>query len=64
MVDQDTADANMAHQETMLTVSNFKKACDAGRGGIMFCTSRGKIATSLKLTNHYSRCAVVFGIPF
>lgn len=27
-------------QENMLAISNYKKACDSGRGAVLFCLAR------------------------
>lgn len=56
-------DFELVHRENILAVSNFKKACDSGRGGILFATATGSLASSISLTDHYSRCVVVFGVP-
>lgn len=50
--------------DTMVALDNYKKACDNGRGAILFCVSRGKLAQGVQFTEHYSRCVVVFGVPY
>ncbi|KAJ5066044.1 general transcription and DNA repair factor iih helicase subunit xpd [Anaeramoeba ignava] len=48
-------------------VENFKHACDIGRGGVLLCLTRGRIARNggvENLTNHYSRCTILFGVPY
>jgi len=50
-------------EETRGALKNFKKACSGGRGAVMMCVSRGWIAENLELHTHYSRTAIVFGLP-
>lgn len=64
VVDQDTSDVQMAEYETMITIQNYKKACNSGRGGIFFCTAFGDVARSVKLDGHFCRCVVLFGVPY
>ena len=49
--------------ETVLALDNYKKACDCGRGAIFFAVAGEKIG-KIKLTNHYSRCVLIFGLPY
>jgi len=51
-------------RETMVAIDDYKKACDNGRGGILFAQARGKIAKGLSLHSHYSRCVIMFGVPY
>jgi len=50
--------------ETTLALTNFKRACDAGRGAVFFSIARGKVAEGIDFDRHYGRAVVVFGIPF
>jgi len=51
-------------RESMLALSNYKKACDNGRGGILFALANGKVAAGVSLKGHYSRCVIMFGVPY
>jgi DNA excision repair protein ERCC-2 len=50
--------------ESMVVLENYKKACDNGRGAVLFSVARGKLAHGTEFTEHYSRCVVMFGIPY
>jgi len=52
------------HKENMVLLHNFKKACDSGRGGILFCLARSSMIRGVDLSGHYCRALVIFGIPF
>lgn len=34
-------------QETSVKITQFRKCCDAGRGGVLFSIARGKIAEGI-----------------
>ncbi len=42
---------------------NYKKACDLGRGGLLFLSTRNRAALSDIFTEHQSRCIVFIGFP-
>jgi DNA excision repair protein ERCC-2 len=50
--------------ETTLSLNNFKRACDVGRGAIFLSIARGKVAEGIDFDRHYGRCVVLFGIPY
>ena len=50
--------------ETTYALSNYRKACDQGRGGVFFSIARGKVSEGIDFDRHYGRCVVMFGIPF
>jgi hypothetical protein len=50
--------------ESTLALTNFKKACDCGRGAVFFSIARGKVAEGIDFDRHYGRLVILFGIPF
>lgn len=50
--------------ETTLSLNNYKKACDIGRGAVFISVARGKVAEGIDFDRHYGRCVVIFGIPY
>jgi len=50
--------------ETSLALANYRKACDSGRGGILFSVARGKVSEGIDFDHHYGRCVILFGIPY
>jgi DNA excision repair protein ERCC-2 len=42
---------------------NYKKACDIGRGGLLFLSTRNKAALCDIFTDHQSRCIIFIGFP-
>ena len=50
--------------QTITSLSNYKQACDSGRGAVLFANARSCVTDGIRLSGHYSRCAVVFGVPF
>eukprot|EP01097_Dermamoeba_algensis_P011762 TRINITY_DN9248_c0_g1_i1.p1 TRINITY_DN9248_c0_g1~~TRINITY_DN9248_c0_g1_i1.p1 ORF type:complete len:312 (-),score=49.86 TRINITY_DN9248_c0_g1_i1:32-967(-) len=50
--------------ETTIALSNYKKACDNGRGAVLFCVARGKISEGIDFDHQYGRCVLMFGIPY
>jgi hypothetical protein len=50
--------------ETTLSLNNYKRACDLGRGALFLSVARGKVAEGIDFDRHYGRCVVIFGIPF
>ena len=51
-------------QETCLALNNYRKACDSGRGAILFTVARGNIPDSINFSGQYGRAIVVVGLPF
>jgi Rad3-related DNA helicase len=45
------------------TITNYKKSCDMGRGGILFLSTRNKASLFDNFTNHHSRCIIFIGFP-
>ena len=41
-----------------------RRACDIGRGGLLMCVARGRIAEGVDFSGHYGRCGVMIGLPF
>lgn len=50
--------------ESSLALSNYRRACDTGRGAILFSVARGKISEGIDFDHHYGRCVILFGIPY
>jgi len=50
--------------ETTLSLNNFKKACDCGRGAVFLSVARGKVAEGIDFDRHYGRAVILIGIPF
>lgn len=50
--------------ETTLSLSNYRRACDCGRGAVFFSIARGKVAEGIDFDRQYGRCVVMFGIPY
>jgi Rad3-related DNA helicase len=44
-------------------LTNYKKACDVGRGGLLFLSTRNKASLKDNLRDHYSRCIIFIGFP-
>lgn len=45
-------------------MENYKKACDSGRGAILFSVARGKVSEGVDFDHHYGRAVVMIGIPY
>lgn len=50
--------------ETSLALFNYKRACDSGRGAVLFSVARGKVSEGIDFAHHYGRCVILFGIPY
>eukprot|EP00124_Ichthyophonus_hoferi_P004383 Ihof_evm1s474 gene=Ihof_evmTU1s474 len=50
--------------ETALALENYQKACENGRGAVLFSVARGKVSEGVDFDHHYGRCVIMFGIPF
>ncbi|KMV65916.1 Rad3-like DNA repair helicase [Encephalitozoon cuniculi EcunIII-L] len=51
-------------RETELALANYKRACDNGRGGMLFSVARGKVSEGVDFEDGYGRCVVMLGVPF
>lgn len=51
-------------RETELALKNYRKACDLGRGAILFSVARGKVSEGVDFENGYGRAVVMLGIPY
>jgi DNA excision repair protein ERCC-2 len=51
-------------RETEMALLNYKKACDNGRGAILFSVARGKVSEGVDFQDGYGRCVVMLGVPF
>lgn len=52
------------YRETETALQNYKKACDNGRGGVLFSVARGKVSEGVDFEDGYGRCVVMLGVPF
>ncbi|CAO3616947.1 unnamed protein product [Cunninghamella echinulata] len=50
--------------ETSLALSNYRKACDNGRGAILLSVARGKVSEGIDFDHNYGRAVIMFGIPY
>ena len=50
--------------ESSIALENYKKACDSGRGAILFSVARGKVSEGVDFDHHYGRAVVMIGIPY
>jgi DNA excision repair protein ERCC-2 len=50
--------------ETALALENYKKACDSGRGAVLFSVARGKVSEGIDFDHQYGRAVILFGIPY
>lgn len=53
-----------AVQEISVSLANYRRACDTGRGAIFMSIARGKIAEGIDFDRHYGRAVLMFGVPF
>ena len=51
-------------EETSVALTNYRRACDIGRGALFMSIARGKIAEGIDFDRHYGRAVVMFGVPF
>ncbi|KAM0681669.1 TFIIH/NER complex ATP-dependent 5'-3' DNA helicase subunit [Glugoides intestinalis] len=51
-------------KETEMALKNYRKACDMGRGAILFSVARGKVSEGVDFEHGYGRAVVMLGIPF
>lgn len=50
--------------ETAMSLENYRRACDAGRGAVFLSIARGKVAEGIDFDGHYGRAVVMLGIPY
>eukprot|EP00127_Corallochytrium_limacisporum_P002319 Clim_evm107s109 gene=Clim_evmTU107s109 len=50
--------------ETALALENYRKACENGRGAVLFSVARGKVSEGIDFDHHYGRAVIMFGIPY
>ncbi|KAI3630788.1 hypothetical protein MIR68_012223 [Amoeboaphelidium protococcarum] len=50
--------------ETTIALQNYRKACDYGRGAILFSVARGKVAEGIDFDHNYGRAVLMCGIPY
>eukprot|EP00817_Percolomonadidae_sp_ATCC50343_P003684 CAMPEP_0117418402 /NCGR_PEP_ID=MMETSP0758-20121206/193_1 /TAXON_ID=63605 /ORGANISM="Percolomonas cosmopolitus, Strain AE-1 (ATCC 50343)" /LENGTH=743 /DNA_ID=CAMNT_0005198889 /DNA_START=157 /DNA_END=2388 /DNA_ORIENTATION=+ len=50
-------------RETSIALTNYRKACDSGRGGLFISYARGKVSEGIDFDGHYGRCCVMIGLP-
>ncbi|KAM0674951.1 TFIIH/NER complex ATP-dependent 5'-3' DNA helicase subunit [Gurleya vavrai] len=51
-------------KETEKALSNYKKACENGRGAVLFSVARGKVSEGVDFKNEHGRCVIVLGVPY
>lgn len=51
-------------KETEVALQNYRKACDMGRGAILFSVARGKVSEGVDFEHGYGRAVVMLGVPF
>ncbi|PVU88778.1 hypothetical protein BB561_005702 [Smittium simulii] len=50
--------------ETSLALESYRKACENGRGAVLFSVARGKVSEGVDFTDNYGRAVIMFGIPY
>eukprot|EP00736_Rhodelphis_marinus_P005402 Rmarinus@m.9598 len=50
--------------ETSLALSNYRRACDSGRGACFLSIARGKVSEGIDFDRHYGRCVIMLGVPY
>nr|WCZ58321.1 general transcription and DNA repair factor IIH helicase subunit [Paratrimastix eleionoma] len=50
--------------ETGLALSNYRRACDSGRGAVFLCVARGKVSEGIDFEGQYGRAVIAFGVPY
>lgn len=51
-------------RETEMALRNYRKACDMGRGAVLFSVARGKVSEGVDFEHGYGRAVVMLGVPF
>ncbi|KAF0988854.1 hypothetical protein HZS_3429, partial [Henneguya salminicola] len=50
--------------ETNLALDGYKRACECGRGGLLFSIARGKVSEGIDFYDHLGRAVIVIGVPY
>ena len=50
--------------QTVMSLENYRKACDCGRGAVFLSIARGKVAEGVDFDGHYGRAVIIYGIPY
>ncbi|PVU86814.1 hypothetical protein BB560_006600 [Smittium megazygosporum] len=50
--------------ETSLALESYRKACENGRGAVLFSVARGKVSEGVDFCDNYGRAVIMFGIPY
>lgn len=50
--------------ETAHALEQYVRACESGRGAILFSVARGKVSEGIDFAHHLGRAVVMLGIPF
>lgn len=51
-------------RETTTALENYRKACEMGRGAVLFSVARGKVSEGVDFEHGYGRAVVMLGVPF
>ncbi|KII69442.1 TFIIH basal transcription factor complex helicase XPD subunit [Thelohanellus kitauei] len=51
-------------EETNLALNGYRRACECGRGGLLFSIARGKVSEGIDFYDHLGRAVIVIGIPY
>uniref|UniRef100_A0A7E4VTR8 General transcription and DNA repair factor IIH helicase subunit XPD n=1 Tax=Panagrellus redivivus TaxID=6233 RepID=A0A7E4VTR8_PANRE len=50
--------------ETAHALEQYVRACETGRGAILFSVARGKVSEGIDFAHHLGRAVIMLGIPF
>ena len=50
--------------ETAHALEQYVRACESGRGAMLFSVARGKVSEGIDFAHHLGRAVVMLGIPF
>lgn len=50
--------------ETSIALNNYIKACESGRGAVLFCVARGKVSEGIDFAHHLARAVIMVGVPY
>uniref|UniRef100_A0AC34QE46 ATP-dependent helicase C-terminal domain-containing protein n=1 Tax=Panagrolaimus sp. JU765 TaxID=591449 RepID=A0AC34QE46_9BILA len=50
--------------ETAHALEQYIRACESGRGAILFSVARGKVSEGIDFSHHLGRAIIMLGIPF
>ncbi|PLW27222.1 hypothetical protein PCASD_14210 [Puccinia coronata f. sp. avenae] len=50
--------------ETSITLENYFRACDNGKGAVLLSIARGKVLEGIDFDHNYGRAVIMFGIPY